>query len=152
MLWEREGQLTRALSEGTANYPAPKHQWIEDRFWIWLHYGAGKIGRGEIFEAIEFISYLRVNVLGPMGLQMAGALPNGVRKIEKLAPAFSKTLMQTIPTYDAKDCARALRVCADIYKSLRSSNPLVNLNQAAEAAAMQYLSEVERGLGETPAT
>jgi len=151
VLWERDGQLARALREGVASYPAPKRQWIEDRFWIWLHYGAGKIGRGEIFEAIEFISYLRVNVLGPMGLQLAGALPNGVRKIEKLAPAFSKTLTQTVPTYDEKDCARALRACADIYKSLRSGNPLVNMNQGAEAAAMQYLSEVERGLGEAPA-
>lgn len=150
VLWERDGQLTRALGEGAANYPAPKRQWIEDRFWIWLHYGAGKIGRGEIFEAIEFISYLRVNVLGPMGLQMAGALPNGVRKIEKLAPTFSKTLTQTVPTYDAKDCARALRVCADIYKSLRSSDPSVNVNQAAEAAAMQYLSDIESALSEAP--
>ena len=123
---------------------------IEDRFWIWLHYGAGKIGRGEIFEAIELISYLRVNVLGPMGLQMAGALPNGVRKLEKFAPGFSKTLTQTVATYDAKDCARALHVCADIYKSLRSANPPVSINQAAEAAAMQYLSDVERGLGDAP--
>ncbi len=150
LLWERDGQLTRALGEGAAAYPAPKPQWIEDRFWIWLHYGAGKIGRGEIFEAIEFISYLRVNVLGPMGLQLAGALPNGVRKIEKRAPEFSATLRQTVATYDAKDCVRALRVCADIYKSLRSSNPCVNMNQTVEAATMQYLSDIETGLSASP--
>ncbi len=150
VLWERDGQLTRALAEGMASYPAPKRRWIEDRFWIWFHYGAGKIGRGEIFEAIELISYMRVNVLGPMGLQMAGALPNGVRKLEKFAPTFSKSLTQTVATYDAKDCARALRVCADIYKSMRSANPPVSINQAAEAAAMQYLSDVERGLGDAP--
>ncbi len=73
-----------------------------------------------------------------------------VRKLEKLAPEFSKTLARTVATYDAKDCARALRVCADIYKTLRSTSPPVNLNQPAEAAAMQYLSEVERGLGDAP--
>ena len=109
VLWERDGQLTRALSEGTANYPAPNRQWIEDRFWIWVHYGAGKIGRGEIFEAIEFISYLRANVLGPLGLQAAGARPGGVRKIEIFAPEFSRVLVQTVATYDASDCARAGR-------------------------------------------
>ena len=148
VLWERDGQLTRALSEGRANYPAPNRQWIEDRFWIWVHYGAGKIGRGEIFEAIEFISYLRANVLGPLGLQAAGARPGGVRKIEKFAPEFSRVLAQTVAIYDARDCARALRVCAEIYKSLRESSAGCAVNQTVEMAAMQYLSEVERDLGE----
>lgn len=147
VLWERDGQLTRALSEGTANYPAPNRQWIEDRFWIWVHYGAGKIGRGEIFEAIEFISYLRANVLGPLGLQAAGARPGGVRKIEIFAPEFSRVLAQTVAIYDAGDCVRALRVCAEIYKSLRESSAGCTVNQAAETAAMQYLSEVELNLG-----
>ena len=148
VLWERDGQLTRALREGAANYPAPNRQWIEDRFWIWVHYGAGKIGRGEIFEAIEFISYLRANVLGPLGLQAAGARPGGVRKIEIFAPEFSRVLVQTVATYDASDCARALRMCAEIYKSLRESSAGCAVNQAVETAAMQYLSEVERDLGD----
>lgn len=148
VLWERDGQLTRALSEGTANYPGPNRQWIEDRFWIWVHYGAGKIGRGEIFEAIEFISYLRANVLGPLGLQAAGARPGGVRKIEIFAPEFSRVLVQTVATYDASDCARALRMCAEIYKSLRESSAGCAVNQAVEMAAMQYLSGVERDLGD----
>src|SRR5438445_5441981 len=44
VLWEREGRLTRALEDGAAEYPMPILQWIEDRFWVWVHYAAAKIG------------------------------------------------------------------------------------------------------------
>src|SRR5262245_32208294 len=50
VLWQRDGRLTAALSTGVAEYPTPTPAWIEDRFWIWVRYGAGKIGRGELFE------------------------------------------------------------------------------------------------------
>ncbi|MER7057532.1 MULTISPECIES: hypothetical protein [unclassified Streptomyces] len=34
----------------------PDLQWIEDRFWIWVHYGATKLGRGELFEVNGFLA------------------------------------------------------------------------------------------------
>ncbi len=144
VLWERDGRLKMAVREGKAYYPAPDASWIEERFRIWLHYAAGKIGRGELFEAMDFISYLRGRVLGPLGLQAAGARPNGVRKIESLAPEFAQRLQQTVAAYDARDCVRALRVCVEMYRSLRTVD--AEINQAAEVAAMQYLDEVERAL------
>ena len=57
-------------------------QWFEDRFWIWVHYATIKIARGELFETIEFISFLRETVIGPMLQIKNGYLPKGVRKIE----------------------------------------------------------------------
>lgn len=144
VLWERDRRLTLAMGETKAHYPAPNPPWIEERFWIWLHYAAGKIGRGELFEAMDFISYLRGRVLGPLGLQAAGARPNGVRKIELLAPELSKALQQTVATYDARDCVRALRACVEIYRSLRTPDAVIN--QSAEMAATQYLDEVARAL------
>ena len=41
-----------------------------------------KIGRGEYFEALDFIGYLRSTVLGPMLHLKSGNLPGGVRKVE----------------------------------------------------------------------
>ena len=145
VLWERDGSVTQALKRGVAEYPMPAPAWIEDRFWIWVHYGATKIARGELFEAIDFLSALRNIVLGPMGLRRAGMRPQGVRKIEMLAPALGEELRKTVATYDAADCLRALRACVDIYRKLRS----VQTESAAERAAMEYLDAVEARCGVT---
>ena len=63
---ERARKL-RGLSIGTApSYPDLDIQWIEDRFWVWVHYGATKLGRGELFELIDTITHMRGSVLGPI--------------------------------------------------------------------------------------
>ena len=46
VLWERDGQLSRIFETAKPHYPQPDPQWIEDRFWIWVHYGATKIAVG----------------------------------------------------------------------------------------------------------
>jgi hypothetical protein len=143
VLWERDGRLSSALAHGKAEYPMRSRQWIEDRFWIWVHYAATKIARGELFEAIDFLSFLRGTVLGPLALARAGAQPSGVRKIETLAPSFALELRRTVASHDAADCLRALRACVELYRSLtpqRSSDD----RQRVEDAAMEYLTEVER--------
>jgi len=146
VLWERDGRLSRELAQSRAEFPARSPQWIEDRFWIWVHYATTKIARGELFEAIDFLAFLRGTVLGPLALARAGARPTGVRKIETTAPAFALELRHTIATHDADDCLRALRACVDLYRSL---TPRAN-TERVEDAAMEYLAEVERryGIGE----
>lgn len=140
VLWEREGRLSSALAHSEAEFPTRSPQWIEDRFWIWVHYAATKIARGELFEAIDFLSVLRGTVLGPLALAGAGARPSGVRKIETIAPQFAIELQRTIAAYDAADCFRALRACVELYRSLMPRrNP-----EKVEVAAMEYLAEVER--------
>ena len=68
VLWERDGRLTLALAKGTAVYPRPDPPWIEDRFWVWVHCAATKTGRGEVFETLDGLSFLRRVVLGPLAL------------------------------------------------------------------------------------
>ena len=141
VLWEKEGRVSSALAHNEAEFPTRSPQWIEDRFWIWVHYAATKIARGELFEAIDFLAFLRVTVLGPLALARAGARPSGVRKIETIAPDFAVELQRTIATHDAADCLRALRAAVDLYRSLTPrTSP-----EKIEDAAMQYLAEVERG-------
>src|SRR4051794_26139827 len=38
VLWDRAGEVAAAIAASTAIWPAPDPQWIEDRFWIWVHY------------------------------------------------------------------------------------------------------------------
>ena len=142
ILWERDGRLSSALKHRKAEYPTRSLQWIEDRFWIWVHYAAAKIARGELFEAIDCLSFLRGNVLGPLALARAGVRPTGVRKIEAMAPDFAIELQRTVALYDAADCVRALRASVELYRSL---TPLESSGERkrVEDAAMEYLAEIE---------
>ncbi|HEY1054759.1 MAG TPA: nucleotidyltransferase domain-containing protein, partial [Emticicia sp.] len=58
IVWERGSRLTEIISQTTSAWPYPDYQWIEDRFWVWIHYATLKIGRGELFETLDFISFL----------------------------------------------------------------------------------------------
>lgn len=137
VLWERDDRLSQAYAASTGTYPLPNEQWIEDRFWIWIHYGTGKIARGELFEALDFISYLRSTVLGPLGLLQAGCKPSGVRKIEQLTPNLAEALKGTVAPHDRESCYLALERCIEIYRSFRSAT--VIQHEAAEEAAVEYL-------------
>ncbi len=149
ILWQRDGRLAAALAAGAARFPVPDVQWIEDRFWIWLHYGAAKVGRGELFEAIDFLGFLRGQVLGPLALAARGARPTGVRKLETSTPDLAARMQRTLASYDRRSCLSALREAAQIYRDLRATldGAALRLNRQAEAAALTYLAEMEARFG-----
>ena len=149
VLWDRDGRVRIALAAGVAAYPAPDPQWIEDRFWIWVHYAASKIGRGELFEALDLTAFLRAQVLGPLGLEEASAQPSGVRHVERMAPARARQMRETVARYDARDLVSSVRAAVALYRELRDRAALEGLQRRsdAEAAAMDYLDAVARQLG-----
>lgn len=147
VLWERDGRLRAALVGGVARFPEPDPQWIEDRMWSWVHYAATKIGRGELFQAVDFLADIRALAIGPLILKASGARPSGVRKIELAAPDWSGALTATIGAYDSRACLAALRAAVCVYRSLR--DPQVIPNTAAEAAVMEYVEAVAARLDGT---
>jgi hypothetical protein len=144
VLWERDGRLSQALQADEARYPMPDLPWIEDRFWVWIHYAALKIGRGELFEAVDFLAFLRAQVLGPLALVEAGAQPAGVRRVETAAPSRAAQLQETVAAHNSASCIRCLYAAAELYRSLRYSVGAghVIANEAAESTAMAYLAGV----------
>jgi predicted nucleotidyltransferase len=144
VLWERDGRLTAALGVAAARYPARDLQWLEDRFWVWVHYGAGKIGRGELFETHDLLAALRAQVLGPLMLQTVGARPSGVRHLEQVAPGWAQEMQATVARYEPRSCAAALREAAQMYRALRgaAATPELVVRKDAEAAAMAYLDDI----------
>jgi len=46
VLFERDNQLTDVINSTKAEWPSVDYQWIEDRFWTWVHYTATKRARG----------------------------------------------------------------------------------------------------------
>ena len=109
-----------------------------------MHYIAAKIGRGEIFEAIDGLSFVRARVLGPLSLAQHGAPPFGVRKLEFHAGEDLEGLRKTVPGYNRHACIPALEAAASLYVRLRDRQytpGLVQRNEAQEAA-LTYLAEV----------
>ncbi|CAI6033668.1 oxalate:formate antiporter [Cohnella sp. JJ-181] len=142
VLWEREEEISQILTGTAPVRPEADIQWIEDRFWVWIHYSAAKLGRGELYETIDTITFLRGAVLGPLILKASGYPPRGVRKIEFAANAESEELIQTVPEYDARSCYLALMASIRIYRRLRGFYPEIVLRSEAETASVRYLQQV----------
>ena len=145
VLLEKDQQLTNTISNTTAVWPYPDYQWLEDRFWTWVHYGATKLGRGEYFETMDMLSYLRARVLSPLLQVRNGLQPRGMRRLEtSLPPADLERLMATVPQYKPLSLLEALRQSIDLYRVLREAlfPAGVILQSAAEKRSMEYLEEV----------
>src|SRR5690349_12034964 len=84
IVWARDNRISDVLARSEARWPHRSAEWFEERFWIWVHYGAMKIGRGEIFEALDMFAFLRRQVFGPLLAEQAGLRQYEVRRIERL--------------------------------------------------------------------
>jgi hypothetical protein len=144
VLWERTTDLTDAIARTESHGPTADLRWIEDRFWVWVHNAATRLGRGALFEVLDYLDFLRLEVLGPLALASAGRSPRGVRRLETYVPAFAESLRATVPTYDLKECADALRSCVHLYRVLRDQIATADFvpRTAAEEASVAYLEEV----------
>lgn len=143
ILWERDAKLTRAMAGSVARFPGVDAQWLEDRFWIWVHYAAAKIGRGELFEALGFLAFVRERVLGPLLLTRERQRPAGVRRVEQYAPSATLAeLRATVATYDPRACVAALVAAIRLYRRLRDelAAPGLERRSAAEAAVVAYVA------------
>ena len=154
ILWERDSQLTAVLSRSEAVYPTPDLQWIEERFWTWVHYTAAKMGRGELLEAHDSLAFIRLLVLGPLALLAQEARPSGVRKVETQAQPYLEDLIRTTAAYDHLACVKALRAAVSLYRRLRTQLATATFlpRPEAEAAAVNYLAQVESKIKETMKT
>jgi hypothetical protein len=149
VLWERDGALTKVIESSQPTTPTLDLQWIEDRFWTWIHYGSQRLGRGEIFETLAMLSYLRERVLGPMESVRATRIPRGVRRLEKYVDAEDlQQLRSTVARHDARNCSQALKNAAKMYVGLREILDKGNLqrNRRAEMASLRYLHEISEKL------
>lgn len=147
LLLDKQGVLARVLEQSEAQYPYPDYQWIEDRFWIWMHYALLKIGRGEYLEALDFMAYLRITVLGPLLHIKNQNLPRGVRRVETdLNAADLEDLKRTIPSYDKASLLASLHAMVGLYRHVRRllSPANLTLQQETEQAVMAYFEALKR--------
>ena len=144
VLFERESALSRVMALHPSRWPEPDPQWIEDRFWIWVHYITGKIGRGEFFEALSNLDFLRMHVLSPL-MQLKNRMKaRGLRKVEtRLRPADLENLKITVAKYDRASLFKALDNAVSVYRGLRRKvySPEVILREETEKKSMAYFKK-----------
>lgn len=151
LLIDKDQQLQKILDETEAKFPYPDYQWIEDRFWTWIHYALLKIGRGEYLEALDFSGFLRMVVFGPLLHIKNNNLPRGVRKVETQLPLEDFNLLKsTIAEYNKTSLIASLENAVEVYKKLRSElyTDDIKQNNKAESAVMQYLVKIKNGYSE----
>jgi hypothetical protein len=147
ILLDTDRQLEKAIIQSEEKFPYPDYQWIEDRFWIWVHYMLLKIGRGEYFEAFDCFSFLRMTIFGPLLHIKNNNLPRGVRKVEsKLKTEDFNDLKLTLPTYEKQSLIDCLKNSISLYRKTRKKlfdNNIV-LQKDTEEKVMRYFDEVEQ--------
>jgi hypothetical protein len=141
IVWARDDRIREVLARTEARWPRRPPEWFEERFWIWVHYGAMKIGRGEIFEALDMFAFLRRQVFGPLLAERAGLRQYEVRRIELLVPGAVPLLAALAPLPDREACAAALVRAMDAYLDLTRAPVPSNRNPAAETAVRRYLAD-----------
>jgi hypothetical protein len=143
VVYERGSLMTDEYAKEPAAEPTLDMQWVEDRFWVWIHYAANRVARGELFDVLTALTTMRVQILGPMIQIKNGGLPFGVRHIEQLAPEETPMLAQTIASHDKLSCLKALKAATDLYIYLRGSNksPMYH-REGAQRRALAYLNHI----------
>ncbi len=147
ILLDTDEQLKKVLEQTEPRFPYPDYQWIEDRFWIWVHYALLKIGRGEYVEAFDFLGFLRMTVLGPLLHIKNNNLPRGVRKVEMQLPKQDfERLKTTIPTYSKQSLLDSLQGSVSLYQQLRNElfAEVVKTNAKVEERVMKYFVEIKK--------
>lgn len=147
VLWEIDNILTGVINSTTSEWPKLDYQWIEDRFWTWIHYSALKLGRGEFFEALDFISFLRATVVAPLLQIKNGQLPRGLRRVEqKFTQEDLIALKQTITDGSSSSIFNAIEQLIKIYRVLRNElfNNQVNFQDGTEQKCVEYFYEIKK--------
>ena len=141
VLWDRDGKLHQVLSSSKPCPTTVDWQWMEDRIWTWIHYTATRAARGELFEAIRFLSFLLWTVLGPIAVQASGGRPHGLRRFEQIAGTYVDKMRPIVASYDKNMVVHALFEIAENYRSFRKDYAPKSLttNPKAESVVMRDL-------------
>lgn len=147
ILFERDKKLTEVIQRTRPDWPEPDLQWIEDRIWTWVHYVAAKIGRGEYFDALNGIEFIRANVLAPLMQVKNRKKARSVRKVEQqLNAADLENLKITVAEYNKASLLKSLDNIISIYRSLRRKlgTEKLQLQEKAEKKSTDYFKQIRK--------
>jgi hypothetical protein len=140
VLWSRDkGAVEERLDQADISWPNRDADWFEARAWIWLHYGAARALRGELFEAISMLAFFRDQVLGPMLHRRAERPQRGVRRVEVYRLDHTGQLAATVARHDLGSVKASLVAAIELYLKLRADEPPRTEVQGMPQALLDFL-------------
>ena len=122
VVWSEDDDISVALGE-RVDAAGVDLAWFEARMWTWVWYTHSKILRGELYEALDALQYLRGNVLFVLLAETAGIRPYGSRRAEQHVGALGPLFARTVPALERDLVMDALRVTVELYLML--ADPLL---------------------------
>lgn len=150
VLWERDGSVTRELAKPADRKQAVDLEWIERRMWTWFWYAQSKILRGEVYEALDGLAWLRATVLFPLLGATRGENVSGARRVESLLAELADDFARTSSGPDRAAVMDALRTVHALYT--RMADPLLEERgiEPATAARAAVTAALDEGLDWRP--
>jgi hypothetical protein len=96
VLWERDGLSAELPGEYETDVAADL-RWLEARIWTWCWYIQTKVLRGELFEALDGLQYVRDQVLFKLLAFQREVRPAGGRRAEAMVGAHADGFARTVP-------------------------------------------------------
>lgn len=141
VLYARDPQdIARRTGAAVVSWPNLPPDWFEARAWIWLHYAATKLARGELYEAIGMLAFFRDQVLGPLLCRRAGLSQRGVRRLEAFGLDPDGRLADTLAGHDAGSVRAAILSAIDLYLALRDDEPPLHLTAGMPALLWEFMA------------
>jgi hypothetical protein len=132
-------EIGKRLAASDPVWPDMSPEWFEARVWVWLHYAATKLARGELFEALGMLAFFREQVLGPMLHRRAGRNQRGVRRVEMFELDPGGILEATLALNDEGAIEAAIRHAIAAYLDLREDAPPAQAAEIAPRALLEML-------------
>ncbi len=145
VLWERNEAVSKQLPGASAKSRTDL-EWIEARMWTWAWYAHTKILRGELYEALDALQYMRGWVLFPLLALRKGVRSGGSRRTDALVGDLAPAFAATVAAYDRDEMMRALQNVMELYTSL--ADPLLAAAELepADDARRAVQSALDAGL------
>jgi len=146
VLWERDQAVSADLGVGYEEDRETELTWIEDRIWTWSWYVQTKILRGELYEALGGLQFIRDRVLFRLLAMHSDERASSARRAEARVGRWGERFAATVPSLGQESMMDALRSAIRLYVDL--ADPLqkkIGVQPADQARAV-VLDALERGL------
>jgi predicted nucleotidyltransferase len=153
VLWERGGAVSTQLPTDAAPEDLRREMaWFEDRMWTWSWYIQTKALRGELYESVDGLQYVRDKVLFRLLSLHRGEHASGSRRAEQRLGSWADRFAATVPTLSQQSALAALRGTMQLYQDL--ADPLLEKHGVprADKARGVVLEALDSGLSWSPPT
>jgi predicted nucleotidyltransferase len=126
LILKDSGNAMTALKRESDLLPSPEFAWeqldtLNQKFWRWVAYTFGKILRGELWEALDNLAWIRNEALLVMLAWTQNAAFEGHRRLEaKLDDQLSALFDESLCSREPKSLHTALMAEIRIFRELRS--------------------------------